>query len=506
MRSPEARRPWLLLVLLLVSGCAVVGEPLRSNLASESDNVRRCAAWFAALDDAVDRAGVRDAGAHRIPGFPYLRLDRFLASFRDEAAQDDRARAAWIAHLRLLDATARDYELRNLPPEAVAALGVTDRGAALARSVQCADALVRADLASPAVRALLLERARVPDDYDTSKRVLGLYALARLPFYTGVQRWEQQARDAFSEHRGGTVRDVVRYAPVRTSALARDSAAVIAAAPRDALAIPRFGADERAALLEQFAPEFEIETTGNHDRFGALAWTSGPAPRVQLSEPVAYGRLAYTRYGARTLVQLVYTIWFSERPAKSAFDLLSGRLDGVVFRVTLDARGRPLVYDTIHACGCFQMFFPTARVQAIPAPQPRIEWAFVPLVLPAVAPSQRITVRLATRTHYIVDVRGDSGADGAQRYRIVDDDVLRALPQPDGGTRSAFGPDGVVPGTERAERFFFWPMGIDNAGAMRQWGRQATAFVGRRHFDDADLIERRFEIVHDADVSKAEHR
>ena len=30
------------------------------------------------------------------------------------------------------------------------------------------------------------------------------------------------------------------------------------------------------------------------------------------------------------------------------------------------------------------------------------------------------------------------------------------------------------------------------AGAMRQWGRQATAFVGRRHFDDADLFEKRF--------------
>jgi len=29
---------------------------------------------------------------------------------------------------------------------------------------------------------------------------------------------------------------------------------------------------------------------------------------------------------------------------------------------------------------------------------------------------------------------------------------------------------------------------------MRQWGRHATAFVGRRHFDDADLIERRFNI------------
>jgi hypothetical protein len=59
-------------------------------------------------------------------------------------------------------------------------------------------------------------------------------------------------------------------------------------------------------------------------------------------------------------------------------------------------------------------------------------------------------------------------------------------------TRSAYGPDGLVPGTERAERFLFWPMGIPSAGQMRQWGRHATAFVGRRHFDDADLFEKRF--------------
>ena len=497
-------RPSLLLVLLL-SGCALVGEPLRSNLASESENVRGCAAWFSALDGAVDRAGVRDAGAHRIPGFPYLRLDRFVASFRNAAATDDAARAAWIARLRALDETARDYELLNLPADAVAALGASDRHDAWARTTRCADALVRADLASPAVRELLIERATVPDDYETSKRVLGLYALARVPFYMGVQRWEQHAREAFREHRGATMPGLVRYAPVRT-AVARDSKAIIVAARRDALGIPDFAADERAGLLETFAPVFEIETTGDHDRFGALAWTTGPAPDVKPAEPVAYGRLAFTRYGTRTLVQLVYTIWFSERPAQSAFDLLSGRLDGVVFRVTLDARGRPLVYDTIHPCGCFHMFFPTARVQAIPAPQPRIEWAFVPLGLQAVAPSDRITVRLAARTHYVVDVRADSGVGGGPPYRIVDDDVLRVLPAADGGTRSAFGPDGIVPGTERAERFFFWPMGIDNAGAMRQWGRHATAFVGRRHFDDADLIERRFEIVQDADGSEAEHR
>ena len=30
---------------------------------------------------------------------------------------------------------------------------------------------------------------------------------------------------------------------------------------------------------------------------------------------------------------------------------------------------------------------------------------------------------------------------------------------------------------------------------MRQWGHHATAFIGRRHFDDADLFENILESI-----------
>jgi hypothetical protein len=41
-------------------------------------------------------------------------------------------------------------------------------------------------------------------------------------------------------------------------------------------------------------------------------------------------------------------------------------------------------------------------------------------------------------------------------------------------------------------------MGIASAGAMRQSSTQATAFVGRRHFDDADILEKRFQLLDQA--------
>jgi hypothetical protein len=43
---------------------------------------------------------------------------------------------------------------------------------------------------------------------------------------------------------------------------------------------------------------------------------------------------------------------------------------------------------------------------------------------------------------------------------------------------------GIAPGSERLERFILWPTGVLSPGAMRQWGRHAVAFVGKRHFDD----------------------
>ena len=41
---------------------------------------------------------------------------------------------------------------------------------------------------------------------------------------------------------------------------------------------------------------------------------------------------------------------------------------------------------------------------------------------------------------------------------------------------------------------------------MRQWGKHATAFVGERHFDDADLLERRFVLLDERTEEKTQQR
>ena len=319
-------------------------------------------------------------------------------------------------------------------------------------------------------------------------------------FSRGIAQWHREAlRDFQNSTKGRTAaqqqpQPFIRYAIADSSAVTREHiAAIIHRASDNPLHVPEYSGADRALLVGAFAPVFEVETAGIYDRIGRLGWKTGIAPDVDTSAPVVYQRLALTRYGDRTLTQIVYTIWFAERPHNHALDMLAGRLDSVIFRVTLGPEGDPLLYDSIHACGCFHMFFPTARVQALPAPDAVEEWAFVPAMLPAHTVGTRLTVRLATRTHHLTNVALGRAGD-ATGYILAPEEELRALPVP-GGTRSAYGPDGIVPGTERGERLFLWPMGIASAGAMRQWGHHATAFVGRRHFDDADLFEKRFRIV-----------
>lgn len=55
-----------------------------------------------------------------------------------------------------------------------------------------------------------------------------------------------------------------------------------------------------------------------------------------------------------------------------------------------------------------------------------------------------------------------------------------------------FNENSIAFGSERLERFILWPTGVVSPGAMRQWGRHAVAFVGKRHFDDPFALEKMF--------------
>ncbi len=531
LRYPEVSRSsrrhgvLALAALALLSACAGLPPTLSGSQPTADGASRECLVFLEELDRVVHVANTRDGGEHRLQGFPYLRVDRFTASFGKEVAADDNRYRTWVERMRALDARARGYEIANLPDDAFPILRSLERPEVLARVQSCGSQLAAGHALEPSQRHRLQALAVVPDDYSTPKRALGLYSITGMPFAAGERAWQRHTRQVFERQRRAPPPDSVVYhryspreAPLAAAEALAQARAVLAAAPRDALGIPQISEALQERLFDAFAPEFEIATRAEYDRFGPLQWidldglvTPG-AQRYWLdvdpSQPVVYRRLAFTRQGSAVLPQLVYTIWFSERPMQEAGDLLGGRLDGLVWRVTLDEQGEPLLYDTIQPSGRFAMFFPTSRLRARPAPDqdPLIEWAFSPVDQPlerwlgAASMPAGISLRIESQTHQLVGLGlpGESWGEPLARnrpYRMVDANRLRTLPLPGDGSRSIFGADGVVPNTERFARYFFWPMGIASPGSMRQWGRQPTAFIGRRHFDDADLLEKRFERV-----------
>ena len=482
------------LLCAALAGCAVApGRPV-------SGTEAQCHDAFQRVDEAVTAAGVGDGMAARVAGFPYLRVSRFLASYaRDDltAAQFDQ----WVGRMMALGREAHRIELANLPAarreelgDSLMEIGVRDAspGAALE---ECARQLAAADRARAERRADLRAAASVPDDYATWQRLVGLYWLTRIPFANGVRNWHQEVHATFAlplDHLPVTGR-LAAYAPPPAPAAPGEVAALLARASANPLGIPEPSGADLEVLYHAFAPGFMVDTKSAADVPGELGWSEGGLPRVRPGPPVVYRRVSHARHEGRPLLQLNYAIWFPERPLEPGWDILGGHLDGVLWRVTLAPDGEPLVFDTIHHCGCYHQFVPTARAVLKPQTDTLDEPALVPQLLPRVAPGMRISVRLAAGTHYLERVVLDAGSrETAVEYVFAEDDTLRSLPLEAGSRRSVFRPDGIVPGSERGERWLFWPMGVPEPGAMRQWGRHATAFVGRRHFDDPGLLERYF--------------
>lgn len=471
------RRLGWLAMLALLAGCATVG---RAPLPAEAPApVRQCAGLFERVEQAVSAAGVRDDEAHVLEGHPWLRSSRFLASFRDSARGEGLAQ--WFELMARLDARARSHELANLPGEARDRLGEDVAG----RLDSCRETLVAFDLSRADRVAAVRNAAEVPDAYIGWRRFLGLYPVPGWFILQGVKDWHEEEKDRFAT--APDLSSVRHYVPGEAGEPAPGQVSRwLADAADNALGIPLPEMEVSDRLFRAFAPAFVVETAGDYDRPGVPGFTDDGV--TVEPEAVVYSRISHTRYQGQSLLQLNYLVWFSARPRTGAFDMLGGRLDGVFWRVTLSQDGRPLLYESMHACGCYHMAFPTARLEARPAPEGFQE----PLLVPRRAPEGRgrMVLHLESRTHYLVGIERDFSPEReAARYVLRNYHELRS----GAGGQGLFGDHGIVPGTDRREEIFFWPTGVRAPGAMRQWGTHATAFVGKRHFDDPDLIERYFQ-------------
>ncbi|WP_372678543.1 hypothetical protein [Desulfosarcina sp.] len=492
--SPFASTPLIFILMLwtlLYTGCASWPAPTRSAHVGGTGPLGSCADFFASLDGLAAAADAVDPGYSRVKRHPYLRTDRFLASFQEDV-KDDHTFTAWVGHMQALDQSARLFELANLSDADIAAMHPSDGRDALYRKVvACGNRLKNDDLLHGGIKARRHMAVSVKGEYIPLRQVLGLYPLTRVFVSRGVKKWHAEAREGFSTAPPADWQPV-RYVPA-TDPDAGMAHRLIRVRERDALGIPIYSARDRRALFKGYAPIWEIQQQSDADRIGSPVWNAKGRIEVDTDRPRTFTLLSFSRFGKTILTQLNYIIWFPARPRGGVFDLYAGRLDGLNYRVTVDEDGSPILYETMHNCGCYYKAYPTRRLQV----RESTDYQEAPLILkaPEMRPAlEMMVVGMAHRTHYVRTLYTVSRGveDEAGAYTLADYGELKRLPQVDGGSKSMFDRYGLVPGSQRLERFFLWPTGVLSPGAMRQWGRHAVAFVGERHFDDPFYLDKMF--------------
>ncbi|MDO3720873.1 hypothetical protein QVZ43_04005 [Marinobacter sp. chi1] len=463
---------WMALLLEVLTGCASPQYAAEPTVAVSRDCDRHFTLWrnWVVSDDRFD------AQEWSPPGFPYLRVDRFLASFdlteltpaqrRDWLGRAyDKADIAWQFEVQGGPDASSQWldDLRSCALQAVSKLGAeSDLWLKLAESVQ------------------------VPDSYSTPAQVLGVYPLVK-----PVVRWRAGVTMGELVDQYGHYKALAgwrTYVPDLTDVVGRSE---VETYPLDSLGVPVLGESLRLMLFQRHAPAWRIETRDSHDVPGIPA--RGLNGQLQFRpEPVVFTHLSFARMRGRILPQLVYVLWFSGRPSEHWLDIYAGELDGFIWRVTLGPRGQPLAYDTIHPCGCYhQWLLPEGGLVKSVGVDYEAEQIWLLGSLP-LGGKEAPLLSLSAGDHQLVGASGfhptDLGAE-IHSYRLESLDGLRGLSNAGG---RLYGDDGLIAGTERLERFLLWPTGVPSAGGMRQWGRHAVSFVGRRHFDDPHLLDRYF--------------
>ncbi len=491
--------PLVFLVAWIMVGCAALtSQQIQKALERPAD----CEELFSRLDRVVWEAGVHDASMAVIPGFPYLRADRFLAALAGKA-QTEAEMEQWVDLMRRSDLQSRQKELRNLPigkweNTLLAAEPAPSRSKLMERVDACSERLYVHDRSRPRFFEVLKGQVEVPDEYSLGMRVAGLHPLASIPVAVVTLRVRGRVRKWFEEDMDRLpVRGALqRFVPEAASDLNPSVLAEwIDSASRNPLSIPLLDSERGSAVLNKFAPELLVDVAGPYDRPAAISGGSAGPPRVDVNDPTVYAYVSHGFLRGRPILQCNYVIWFSQRAGEASPWIERGSLDGLTIRVSLDLEGRPFMVDIMNNCGCYHFFVPDPGAVAVPKSRPAALDPFVPQWLPTLARGQRLGIRINSGWHqvervYAASPEGDQGT--AAPYRLAPYEQLESHPVDGERWMSLFDNRGIAVGSGRIEPLIFFPMGIHSIGSMRQRGHHAIDLIGREHFDNPQLFNRNF--------------
>lgn len=431
-----------------------------------------CRAKYAEMDARIDAAGVRDGSYYRVPGFPYLRTDRYAASFRDEVRGLDDT-AGWLRRMREFDQEAREVEYRNL------GLSELDIGAWRYDLLACGGGLANLELFEDRNLAFLRQQVRPGSEYRP-KAAPPSEGQRKL-----IATHEAEVRKRFSGALPATAGDTALK--LWTATPVEDLSLIDAGygkAIADELGVPALIESQWRAFAERHAPALWIETAGTRDQPGVPVARDGSFT-VDPAQPRLHYQITFTRLGGRALTQINYFIWFAGRDGNS------GALDSLIWRVTLDAQARPLVYESVNASGRDHLWFAAQPLKRRNAGKKAVDSATLfPQAEPIGGP---VALRLAAGSHALTRVvplatASASGAAGSA-YQLRRYEEVFTLATADGKTRSLYDASGLIPGIRDEDQVKLFGDRVATPGALHALGRVPVSATGIAHFDDAARLE-----------------
>ncbi|MBY8967149.1 hypothetical protein KHP57_15690 [Algiphilus sp. NNCM1] len=357
--------------------------------------VATCRPLYEELDAAVAEAGVGDASYRRIPGLPFLRGSRTLASFAPPLSDLHRA-GEWLMQMRFNDAFSREIEMQSLgwPAQKVA---VTMSDIRL-----CAVWLSALELQEPERWQQLLDdvapRSGIADTQSVRQRLEKL-------------RVSLTDKDA---------RRVVMAPP--SSPEAAQVLAQFEKLPRDPLGRTGMVSDAWQALAAHYAPALIRTSDEAHaPTIGTLRWEDATLV-IEARTPTLYYQPAFVRVADHTLLQFNYFAWRSQDEQS---------LEGHAWRVTLNEAGMPLLYETIDQSGQNYQWR-EARRDA----------------------DERPAAAFTRRDEAGLTVLPRAASTTTTVYALEPYETVLKLPTDAGGIRSAFDPQGRLRNADAGQRSF----------------------------------------------------
>lgn len=486
---------FLAIAFILCNGC--VSLQIRHFVAT-AERPLKYRLFFKHLNKAIIEADVGNASSFALEGFPYLRANRFFFGLK-EKIKDEAQTHLLVKQMWDLALETRKKEINNLPGSAIMKLASILKTEASKKAIikqlhLYSKEIFQHDKARKGFYDSAIKALIDPDEYSLFMRTFGLYPLFSLPVTIATNKAYNKIRSVHEKtfDELDVLGNIEIYSPPESKNFSNDTIShIFTSARKDALGVLRLTESEIKKLIIAFAPVIYQDVAANYDKFGEVVWRNNIVS-INTAKPVVYYYSSYSFIKGEPVLQLNYTVWYTDRKGPDVPWLERGPLDGLTIRITLGQKGEVVMADIVNNCGCFHYFAPSKQYIVEPKKKRAAFDPLVPTWLPESFPQEYLKLFASSGWHQFQNISTTKLPSNATTYKLITYDILEELPHPDGNTESVFDSNGIMKNSYRIEPFVPFSMGVKSVGHMRQRGNHPIKLLGRAHFTDPDLFDKNF--------------